>query len=228
MCDPGVFFGCGLVFEVQPGIGERTLYQFTGAPDGMGPDGPLIRDAVGNLYGTTGTGGINSAQCGGAYAGCGTIYRLSKTGKEMIIHRFRGSDGDGPSSSLMENASGTIVGTTLQGGQWNNGVVYTIGGYVHPSLVLHSFNGSDGSFPEGGLTLASSGNFFGTTNGGDFYQGNVFEMTPNGQETILVSFTGRNGAGPTGTLVADKAGNLYGVAATGGARLQGEVFRVTP
>ena len=98
--------------------------------------------------------------------------------------------------------------------------------------VIHSFNFSDGSSPNGGLIRDAVGNFYGTTQlGGTSGRGIVFQLDPNNQETILYSFTGASDGGiPIGRLIRDKAGNLYGVTSSGGdsACSCGTVFKLAP
>jgi len=83
--------------------------------------------------------------------------------------------------------------------------------------VLHTFSGTDGSFPNGDLIRDSAGNFYGTTQfGGTSNQGVVFKLDPTGQETVLYSFTGATDGGiPIGRLLAS-GGSLYGITSAGG------------
>jgi uncharacterized repeat protein (TIGR03803 family) len=100
--------------------------------------------------------------------------------------------------------------------------------------VLYNFTGgSDGAYPEWSLTSDRAGNFYGTTYGGGFGYGIVFELSPNGiggwNETVLYSFTGGDdGANPSGPLTFDSAGNLYGTASGGGTYGFGVVFELSP
>ncbi len=74
--------GCGVVFELlPPGAGQTgwtqtVLYSFLGGADGSNPTGGLVRDAAGNLYGTTTEGGalVGTTPC---VYGCGTVFELS-------------------------------------------------------------------------------------------------------------------------------------------------------
>jgi uncharacterized repeat protein (TIGR03803 family) len=63
----------GVVFKVVPKTGQETvLYNFTGINgDGSNPQGALITDSAGKLYGTTTRGGQIS---GGCSSGCGTVF----------------------------------------------------------------------------------------------------------------------------------------------------------
>src|ERR1700722_4092562 len=85
--------------------------------------------------------------------------------------------------------------------------------------VLYSFTGkADGGNPFSGLIEDKSGNFYGTTvEGGPDGDDTVFELAPNGTETVLSSFTGADGSYPEGGLIMDRKGNLYGTTSSGGA-----------
>ncbi|HEX4159618.1 MAG TPA: choice-of-anchor tandem repeat GloVer-containing protein [Rhizomicrobium sp.] len=92
--------------------------------------------------------------------------------------------------------------------------------------MLHPFTGgSDGNTPEAGVIADGKGNLYGTTNnGGTYGYGTVFELAPDGTETVLYSFTGgSDGAFPAAGLLRI-AGNLYSVTSNGGARGAGTVF----
>jgi len=98
---------CGLVFKLKRDGKEKVLHNFTGGPSGSDPYyGQLTQDAVGNLYGTTLTGGDSS--CGGA-SGCGVVYKLTALGKEKVLYTFTGY-----STSLW--AAGNLYGTAARGG----------------------------------------------------------------------------------------------------------------
>jgi uncharacterized repeat protein (TIGR03803 family) len=100
--------------------------------------------------------------------------------------------------------------------------------------VLHSFQGgTDGSYPQAGLTSDAAGNLYGTTfQGGTVGVGTVFELTPAGggtwTEKVLYSFSGADGNGPFGGVIFDAAGNLYGTTIGGGTYLAGTAFELTP
>ncbi len=100
--------------------------------------------------------------------------------------------------------------------------------------VLHSFQGgTDGSYPQAGLTSDAAGNLYGTTfQGGTAGVGTVFELTPAGggtwTEKVLYSFGGADGNGPFGGVIFDAAGNLYGTTIGGGTYLAGTAFELSP
>jgi uncharacterized repeat protein (TIGR03803 family) len=214
---------------------ETVLYSFcvqTGCTDGASPlfTTPIL-GANGNLYGTT--------QFGGRGSSFGTVFKLTPSGHETILHRFgKGTDGEYPYAGVVMDEKGNLYGTTQQGGAPNAGTVFK----VTPSgkeTILYSFksNGTGGEYPWAGVAIWK-GNLYGTTHGGGAYgSGTVFKLTPTEAgwtETILHSFgNGTDGAYPVAGLILDKKGNLYGMTPAGGAYVCGSegcgtVFKLTP
>lgn len=112
----------GAVFSVTPPptVHEKVLYSFQGEADGAYPAAGLI-DVNGTLYGTTSAGG-GSANCSG---GCGTIFSITRSGKEIVLHSFSGTDGASPVGRLIQVGSG-LYGTTSAGGTSNLGTVFEL------------------------------------------------------------------------------------------------------
>ena len=145
----------------------KTLYTFTGVPDGSYPTGTLIRDNSGNLYGTTQGGGNSSCVVEFIY-GCGTVFRISSSGKETILHTFTNTpDGGGPVAGMILDTSGNLYGTTNYGGTGQAGTIFKIDSSGSYSSALYNFqsNGTQGQYPIGPLILDASGNLYGTTSG---------------------------------------------------------------
>lgn len=223
--------GEGTVFKLASDRTETILHSFQGGDDGYLPEGGLIADAAGNLYGTTAAGGIEHNK--------GTVFRIAPDGTETVLYRFTGgSDGGNPMGTLISDGDGNLYGTTYTGGAKRKGVVFmlTPGGI---ETVLHSFgSGKDGAAPQGGLIADGQGNFYGTTaKGGDADAGTVFKLAADGTESVLHSFGAEgDGGGPAGELLADRRGNLYGTTQFGGAENHhcktgigcGTVFKITP
>jgi len=237
------FLGCGVVFKLDTASHMSTLYRFSGAPDGLGPANSLTRDAAGNLYGTTRSGGDTA--CG--LHGCGVVFKLDGNGRETVLHAFGGgSDGTTPDQGpLPLDAASNLYGTTAYGGDLGCtlysagcGVVFKLDPTGNET-VLYTFHGAaDGGFPFGGVILDSKGNLYGTasaggTTGGSCFTsgcGVVFKLSPSGEETVLHSFQFTDGDIPSGTLLLHK-GYLYGTAAVGGhanPAYDGTVFRLRP
>ena len=110
--------GCGTVFALTPtgnGWSYSVIYDFQGTPDGNDPNAGLSFDLMGNLYGTTYTGGTGGCLGGG---GCGTVFKMTSSGgawHESVLYSFQGVDGFGP-SGLVLDSTGKIYGTTTGGG----------------------------------------------------------------------------------------------------------------
>jgi uncharacterized repeat protein (TIGR03803 family) len=223
-------FASGVVFKLSPAGKESVLHSFTGSGgDGEYPLAGLVRDAAGNLCGTTYAGGIYGGVCGSS--GCGTVFKVDKNGKETTLHAFAGTpDGWVPYAGLARDTAGNLYGMTLNGGAYNSGAVFKIDKNGNAS-VLYSL-GADGQGPNtpyGGLTRDAAGNLYGTTgNGGTFFGGVVFKLDTTGAFTVLHNFDTQNGDGyfPAGNLVRDAAGNLYGTTEFGGTSGSGTVFKV--
>jgi uncharacterized repeat protein (TIGR03803 family) len=165
----------GTVFKLDAAGKETILFTFTGGggtTDGNNPLAGLVRDAAGNLYGTT--------ENGGGMHDAGTIFKVDQTGNETVLHTFYTTPGDGsiPEATLIRDAAGNLYGSTAFGGTYGFGTVFkydTAGN----ETVLHSFNGTDGKYPQGGLAMDAAGNIYGTCQqGGTFRLGTVFKITP--------------------------------------------------
>ncbi len=216
----GGAYGFGCVFKLRMKANETILYDFGGGSDGANPFAGVIVDSQGNIYGTT--------ENGGAY-GFGTVFKVSKEGTETVLYSFSGgADGGTPYSSVVSDSSGTLYGTTFQGGTYGFGTVYAVTS-AGEETVLYSFsNGADGAYPNAGLILDSQGNLLGTTvYGGTYDFGTVFSVSSTGSENLLYSFTGGvDGAWPFSGLVSDTKGNLYGTTVGGGKSGYGTVFKL--
>jgi uncharacterized repeat protein (TIGR03803 family) len=176
----GGAYGGGTVFSITLSGKEKVLHSFGNETDGAGPIAGLI-DMGGTLYGTTGGGG--TLNCKNA-ALCGTVFSLTLSGREKVLHAFSGNpDGANPVASLIE-VNGTLYGTTEFGGVYSCntggscGTVFSI----TPSgteKVLYSFGRrTDGKFPVAALTNVD-GALYGTTEeGGTANRGTVFALKP--------------------------------------------------
>jgi len=224
----------GAVFKLTPKGKETVLYSFTGGSDGANPFAHLIMDTKGNLYGT--------AVGGGAGNNSGAVFKLAPDGTETVLYSFclqqNCADGALPYAPLIADSNGNFYGTTVTGGNNNSGVVFK----VTPKgkeTVLYSFcaqqNCADGEGPLADLLMDSSGNLYGTTakGGGAADDGTVFELAPDGTETVLYSFCTRkncaDGATPNASyLIMDGSGNLYSTTELGGKYSNGTVFELAP
>jgi uncharacterized repeat protein (TIGR03803 family) len=140
-------------------------------------------------------------------------------------------DGQNPTATLVQGTNGNLYGTTFYGGPANFGTVFkvTTGGTL---TTIYNFcsqaSCADGSNPQGGLLLASDGNFYGVANqGGANGFGTVFRITAAGKLTTLHSFTQTDGAYPQVGLIQATDGNFYGATSNGGANSGGTAFEIT-
>lgn len=227
--------GLGTVFSVTPGGSVSVLTSF----DGLGGFTGWFSDALlqgldGNFYGTTQLGGPAYT---GIYAnsGYGTAFSLAPDGTLTTLVAFDGTNGYAP-TTLLQDADGTLYGTTGQGGpgfRASPGGGY--GGYgtifkltTNGTLTtLNLFNRTNGSTPNS-LMLVNDGNFYGTTyDGGSNAYGTVFKVARDGTLTSLFSFNGTNGANPYyAPLLQDSNGSFYGTTYRGGANNLGTIFRL--
>jgi len=202
---------------LSPAQTYAVLHTFKNKTDGTNPLAGLIQDANGNLYGTTWQGG--DLNCRPKF-GCGTVFKLDSNNKLTVLHAFAGgTDGSGPSASLLLDGAGNLYGTTMTGGVGQYGTVFKID--IHGKLsILHSFTaGTDGAFPSSALIADRTGNLYGTAiNGGAHGYGVVFKVSQSGKLTVLHSFSGgtNDGLNPKSRLLLDTAGNLYGTTTEGG------------
>ena len=208
------WFGAALVlacsFVLVPSAKAQTfkvLHEFNGQSDGALPEGTLLLDAAGNLFGTTFAGGE---------LGEGTVYKIDTTGVETVLFTFSAFEsGSNPASPLIQDQSGNLVGIADEG-PGGAGVVYKLSPLGDQTL-LHSFQGGTGRnarVPSGGLFMDKSGNIFGTTLFGgngtcQFGCGTIYRLDTAGTLRVLHSFSGgSDGSQPFGPLIQDAAGNL--------------------
>jgi uncharacterized repeat protein (TIGR03803 family) len=236
---------CGAIFELSPPKTkggkwtETVLHSFAGGTDGANPNGGLVLDSKGNVYGTT---------YGGGNGDWGTVYELKpptrKGGEwsEDQLHVFAtGNAGGLPSAGVIFDSNGNLYGTTL-------GTLFRLappskksGHWKRTTLYAFCNQNGGGCEPEGSLILDSSGRLYGTTyyGFGDELYGSVFRLRSPGKSggawvvDYLYGFVNApDGLYPAARLVFDKAGNLYSTTTGGGggtcSRYCGTVFEVKP
>jgi uncharacterized repeat protein (TIGR03803 family) len=211
--------GHGTIFELSPdgsgGWNETTLYSFCSVlscADGSGPLSNVIFDSLGNLYGTTTSGGAH---------GAGVVFELTLFGEtwvEIVLYDFCSqsgcTDGANPASGLIMDSAGNLYGTT-------SGGVFELSpsGSGFTEQVIYQ---PAGGGVVGGLTPDSFGNIFGATGSTVFELSPVTVVSPSGTVgwtgTVIHTFTGspKDGSGLTSAPVLDSAENLFGVTSSGG------------
>lgn len=197
----------------QAKIKYTVLHSFGAANDGNAPNGDLVVDSSGNLYGTTQVGGTSNA---------GTIFKLAPDGAETVLHSFDGKAGGAKpfAGVTIDLATGDLYGTTTVGGS-NYGVIWklaTDGTYA----VLYSFDYTHGAYPTS-LIRDNKGNLYGAT-----------AWSVNGSEGVVYELNSRRtyevlhwGSFPYGRLTRDSAGNLYGTMQDDGGDY-GSIFELAP
>jgi uncharacterized repeat protein (TIGR03803 family) len=218
------------------------LHSFAG-PDGESPNGSLVADTSGNLYGTTQGGGAN---------GLGSVFKLTNphsTGAAWpvtTIHSFTCQDGAYPKAGATLGPDGSLYGTTYGQGAGcaapNYGAVWKLSGGTF--RIMHAFTGSafpspthpaqpDGGNPSSNIVLDPSGIMIGTASLGipNNGAGSLFAISPTGNYTQVAAFSHYYGTGPIGNIVRDSAGNVYGTIPTSTGYMQPSigaiVFKVT-
>jgi len=141
-----------------------------------------------------------------------------------VLYNFSGSDGSGPSGSLVRDSAGNLYGTTYSGGTYTAGVAFKLDPSNNETILFDfSPNNSRGAFPDYGLTMDKQGNLYSPADGGSPKGGGLlWELSPNGKEKVLWDFGGcfgcRKPGVAQGRLLMDASGNLYGVTALGGVK----------
>ncbi len=212
----------GVAFEIDTGGRFSILHTFCSlseCADGDEPIGNLTLDAAGNIYGTTGN-----------IIGNGTVFKLTTTGVETVLHTFDGTDGNDP-DSLTLDSTGNLYGTTLAGGTHQfEGTLFKLPKNGGALTTLYNFCAvsqcKDGRTILGPIAMDNSGNVYGVAMESAGNTGPVvWEFSAAGKESHLYTFP-RNVISMAG-LVIDSAGNLYGTTYSGGENVRGSVFKLT-
>jgi uncharacterized repeat protein (TIGR03803 family) len=243
-CGDTFYVSCGTVFELSPPKvkgeqwTEQVLARFRGLTpgkqygDGANPNGGLLIDKAGAIYGTTQIGGFD-CQHSSNY-GCGIAYRLDPPTEEgepwtrTYLHVFTsGADGSLPNGGLVFDHYGDLYGT-MPGGTGAYGSIFHL--VAHPgdkwtNHIVFNFNdGYSGGLPRTGFVIDSKGNLYGTTSSGgaNGSGGTLFEMASEAVAStlpvkVLHAFLGDpDGYYPDGNLIFDAAGDIFGTTQQGG------------
>jgi hypothetical protein len=269
-CNSPYYQHCGTIFELSPPKTkggkwtEKVLYSFKGVSagaqfgDGANPNGGLVFDNEGTIYGTSYYGGNNKrgiCEGGVTGTGCGVVFELAPPKKDggiwtkKLLYRFDAKDGINPDAGVVFDTNGNVYGTTFFGPPNGFGLSFELRKPLGKSnswteTVLHTFSdGNDGAGPMATVVFDPSGNLYGTTATATnrSAQGNVFRMGKPTRESasrafgVLYTFSGApDGAQPAASLVLDHAGNVYGTTSEGGTGTScgfqgcGTVFEVGP
>jgi uncharacterized repeat protein (TIGR03803 family) len=232
--DAGGSNDAGTVFKISPSGTLTTLYSFcsqTNCADGKYPEAALVQAPNRTFYGTTVAGGANGEG--------GTVFKISSSGTLTTLYSFCSesdcTDGKYPEVALVQDASGSLYGTTDAGGAYDAGTVFKISPEGE-LITLYSFcsqpNCADGEYPEAPLVLGTNGFLYGTTDaGGANGYGSLFGISSSGGLRTLYSFCDQtnctDGKYPEAALVQDTNGGFYGTTYSGGTNNFGTVFSLT-
>ena len=206
-----------------------TVVSTFAGSNGSYPTSGLYADASGNFYGYT--QGVNDSPNKNKSVVFKLVPAAGTNSVLTTVATFPVRDGKfiTASGGLTIDSGGNIYGVTRNGGNKQNGSVFRIDATGSTFNTLVSFNGNNGSTPNGNLIVDGSGTIYGTTMfGGSNGSGTIFKITPSGTSntlTMLKSFNGTNGNRPIGNLIMDGGGNIYGVTITGGANGPGTLFK---
>ncbi len=246
---------CGTVFELSPPKQkggqwiEQVLHSFAGGNDGAYPNGGLVLDSKGAVYGTSMFGGYSGSEC--IKTGCGTVFKLlvEKSGSwtEKILHEFQGQDGAEPFAGIVLGKDGNLYGTVYAGADQGNGGIFRLSSkgetrhLLWKETLLYRFqDGTDGASPRDGITIGKTGELYGTALGGSTHMGVVFGLNPpkgRGSWTLSVLYTFKgtpDGSHPMASLTYDNRGSFYSATIDGGSGTGcgsygcGAVFEVSP
>jgi uncharacterized repeat protein (TIGR03803 family) len=239
---------CGTIYKLTPPAAGQTAWSYSflhgfsqqvpiqgNNEDGISPISPLTY-YQGVLYGTASAGGDTNC-------GCGIVFSITPGGTYTIMHTFdpfvpgamdinQWPNGTTPIGGLLIN-NGTIYGTTSAGGQGGvvgpdgtngAGIIYSMSTGGGGFTVLHNFDGSLNTGPQGMIIFGQDGAIYGTQFGGGTYnQGVIWRMPIGGSYQVLYNFLGNiqpggssDGANPEGRLALGPDGTIYGTTSFGG------------
>jgi uncharacterized repeat protein (TIGR03803 family) len=212
-------YGKGTVFEIAGDGTSTTIAGFSSGSDGATPIGAMVEAENGDLYGSTGNGGL---------FGSGTIFRISTNGELTPLYNFQGKEDGSFPGGVAFGPDGSLYGISY----------YGVSGY-QPAIFKVSRSGdftsirsyiSEQEKISGGLVLGSDGNFYATQpSGGVNGTGAIVRMTPSGAVTVIHSFTrSTDGSAPECRLAMDSNGFVYGATSFGGANGKGTIYKCSP
>jgi uncharacterized repeat protein (TIGR03803 family) len=173
----------GLIFKIDAAGNFSVLYRFSSGTGGIWPQGGVIADPAGHLFGTTWEGGTAVQDCPapgpGEVPGCGVVYKLNTDGT-IATRSLNSSTGRNPYQSLLRDAAGNLYGTAYLGASTGGGAVFKLDNHGR-FTTLHVFGtvNGDGANPSSGVVMDASGNLYGTTRwGGASGDGVIYQITP--------------------------------------------------
>lgn len=212
----------GTIFEYDATTNTvTTKVSFTGA-NGSNPYSVLLLAANGKLYGTTEMGGANDL---------GVLFEYDP-GTNIFVKKidFNDTDGASPRGELISMTLDKLAGTTYMGGTDGMGTVFEYTISTNTLVKKLDFNGTNGSYPIGGLLLANNSLYGNTLTGGVSEEGVLFKLsTTTFAFTKIIDFSaGTSGSYPHASIAKAANGLLYGTATEGGTNSAGTLFQIDP
>jgi uncharacterized repeat protein (TIGR03803 family) len=213
-------FNTGTFYRVELS-GERTkLHDFDQEMEGQNPNGDLFWSEENDLfYGAARFGGLMES---------GSVFSLNESGALTTLHFFEGGvAGEFPYSSPTLHSNGNLYGTTLTGGTFGDGVLYSIDPEGNYEVLFNFFGFFDGASCESQLVETEDGKLYGLcAEGGSFNAGSLFQFdTETNTLTVVHNFnTISDGSVPKGKLLLHSDGKLYGTTREG-VNGGGSIFR---
>jgi uncharacterized repeat protein (TIGR03803 family) len=193
---------------------------FDGVATGSYPRSSLMMASDGKFYGTTENGGLNNLGVLFDYDPINSVFE-----KKFDFTGY--VNGSIPTGKLVEVAGGKFYGVTIQGGNYDYGVIFEYDLSANLYSKKHDFDPAvSGGYPYSGMVLASNGKLYGMTSlGGTNGMGVLYEFDPASETfTKKLDFDGVLGMKPNGTLIEAGTGKLYGMTREGGANGMGVLF----
>ncbi len=230
-----IWYGCntrkagpvnGVIYSFDPGnTAIFPIFNFTGDSSLFGPSGYFVESSSNELWSTTVFGGNDDN---------GTIYSfdLDNGTAEKQFDFYERSIARSPIGSVIKYSDNILLGTTLDGGIFNKGTIYSYDFNHDIVRVLYHFDGPvNGENPTGRLLKASNGKIYGTTElGGSANEGVVFEFEPESRTfKKLHEFDWFvDSSEPYGGLVEHSNGLIYGTTTLSANHGGGEIFAYNP
>jgi uncharacterized repeat protein (TIGR03803 family) len=209
----------GVIFEFDIQTNTYTnKFSFTQSINGSQPQSNLIQASNGKVYGTAATGGA---------FGDGTLFEYDIV-TNTFTHKFDFNEPNGkiPIGGLFETPTGSLIGTTMNGGANNYGVIYEYDLILDTCYKRLDFNGTNGKNPVSAFVYANGSKVLGVTSlGGNNDCGVLFEYD-YGTFTCIkkIDFSSPNGKMPRNSLLKAQNGKYYGLTYQGGIYNAGVVY----
>ena len=213
----GVIFKYNVHTSVLEKVVDISLDQ------GGQPLGDLVEASNGKFYGVTNDGGTNRL---------GVLFEFNpNTNTYTKKFDFTGSNGAHPKGSLVRISNGELVGTTHDGGDNGEGVIFKYNPVTDVFTKLFDFSTTTGRWMHGNLVEADNGILFGMTRIGGLHGNGVifkFELSNKSYSEVYQFGEGDSGRNPLGSLMKSSNGKLYGLTTSGGDNMNGVLIEFDP